>query len=660
MVSVQHPVAMPAAEAGNAEAWLASLGEHYPAAEMDRVRAACALAADLYQGRTELTGSPLLQHALGAATILVGLNMDSDTLIATLLHAVPDFMTEWRPEVEARFGPAVAALVEGISQMERIQEFSELESLHQAGSKAGDPAQQIESLRKMLLAMAEDIRVVLIKLAERTQTLRGLSAVSEDLQQQIARETEGIYAPLANRLGVWQIKWEMEDLALRYQQPKLYKEIAKRLDERRVDREQYIADVVAQLEGELAKAGIRGEVNGRPKHIYSIINKMKRKQLEFNQLYDVRAVRVLVDDIKDCYAVLGLIHSLWQPIPGEFDDYIARPKSNNYRSLHTAVIGPRGLAVEVQIRTHEMHQHSELGVAAHWRYKEGGKSDGSFDEKIAWLRQLLAWKDEVAEQGDMLEQFRSELFQDKVFVLTPLGKVIDLPKGATPLDFAYTLHTDLGHRTRGAKVDGAIVPLTYALQNGQRVEILTAKIGAPSRDWLMPSLGYLHSPRARAKVRHWFKLQNFDEHVAQGRPRLERELQRLGAIELNQEKLAQKLHFNKLEDLLAALGRGDVSEHQVAAAIMDESAPKAEAPRFGQLRPPLVVEARDVVIEGVSGLLINFAKCCLPEPGDAIVAYMTRDRGVTVHRARCNFIQRLPEERQGRVLQAQWKPGKKT
>jgi GTP pyrophosphokinase len=643
MVSVHHPIPLQAADSGDFQSWLAPLATHFTFDEIDAIRAACELAAPLYAGKTELTGTPLLQHALGASAILIGLNMDAESVVATVLHAVPEFLPEWRPAIEAKFGATVAGLVEGISQMERIQEFSELESLHAPAHKGDDQAQQIESLRKMLLAMAEDIRVVLIKLAERTQTLRCLSGASEAQQKIIARETEGIFAPLANRLGVWQIKWEMEDLALRYHEPQLYKDIARRLDERRLDREQYITDVVAQLKDELHRANIKGEVNGRPKHIFSIINKMKRKHLEFSQLYDVRGVRILVDDIKDCYAVLGLIHNLWQPIPGEFDDYIARPKSNNYRSLHTAVSGPRGLALEVQIRTHEMHQHSELGVAAHWRYK------------IAWLRQLLAWKDEVAEQSDMLEQFRSELFQDKVFVLTPLGKVIDLPKGATPLDFAYTLHTDLGHRTRGAKVDGSIVQLNYHLQNGQRVEILTSKIGAPSRDWLNPTLGYLQSPRARAKVRHWFKYQNFDEDVSQGRAKLERELHRLGVDDLNQEKLAQKLHFNKLEDFLAAIGRGDVTEHQTAVAVQEETAPKAEPIRYTvRQRAQAPIGAKGVVIEGIANLLINYAKCCTPEQGDGIVAYVTRDRGVTIHRRTCSFIQRLPEERRDRVLAAQW------
>jgi GTP pyrophosphokinase len=511
----------------------------------------------------------------------------------------------------------------------------------------------------MLLAMAEDIRVVLIKLAERTQTMRNLSAAPVQMQQQIARETQGIFAPLANRLGVWQLKWELEDLSLRFLEPQLYKEIAKLLDTKRTAREQYIADVIRQLQQELKQAGVKAEVSGRPKHIYSIINKMRRKNLEFNELYDVRAVRIHVDDIKDCYTALGLIHSLWQPIPGEFDDYIARPKSNNYRSLHTAVIGPEGLALEVQIRTHEMHHDSELGVAAHWRYKEGGKADTKFDEKIAWLRQILAWKDEVSDNGNLLEQFSNALIQDKVYVLTPQGKVIDLPQGATPVDFAYTLHTDLGHRTRGAKVDGNIVPLNYKLQNGQRVEILTAKQGAPSRDWLTPSLGYLHSPRARAKVRNWFKLEHFEDDVAQGRNKLDRELHRLGlgAGIVNQEKIAQKFHFNKLEEFLAAIGRNEVTEHQIEQALREEHAPEVEEdskqPLFSQ--PASTPKSSPgIIIEGVGNVLTNLAKCCKPAPPEAIVGYGTRGRGVTIHRRSCAFIARLDETRQDRLLHAQW------
>jgi GTP pyrophosphokinase len=640
------------------QTWLDGLPRAYAPAEAEAIRRACELAAPLYEGHAALTGTPLLQHALGAAGILAGMRMDHETVAAAILHAVPDYLKDWRETLEARFGASVAGLVEGISRMEQIREFSETEGLPGKEKRKGDDAQQIEGLRKMLLAMVQDIRVVLIKLAERTQTMRGLAGANAEQQRRIARETRGIFAPLANRLGVWQVKWELEDLSLRYLEPELYKRVAKLLDERRADREQYIAGVVAQLKRELDAAGIKGEVTGRPKHIHSIINKMKRKRLDFNELYDVRAVRILVDDVKDCYAALGLVHNLWQPIPGEFDDYIAHPKSNDYRSLHTAVTGPRSLALEVQIRTHEMHHHSELGVAAHWRYKEGGKSDAKFDEKIAWLRQILEWKEEVAGSGELLEQFRNELFHDQVYVLTPQGKVIDLPKGATPVDFAYTLHTDLGHRTRGAKVDGSIVPLNYKLRNGQRVEILAAKQGAPSRDWLNPNLGYLESSRARAKVRHWFRMQSFDENVAQGRTQLDRELHRLGVVSVNQEKLAQKLRFHRLDELLAAMGRGDVTPHQIVAAIQEELPPKEE------VRPVAVKPAAEraapsgILVGGVGNLLTRMAKCCKPAPPDAIVAYVTRDRGVTIHRRDCAAMMRLPEARRGRVLDAQWGGGK--
>ncbi|SDY84259.1 bifunctional (p)ppGpp synthetase/guanosine-3',5'-bis(diphosphate) 3'-pyrophosphohydrolase [Nitrosomonas sp. Nm33] len=658
MVSTRSKFLQSTADYTDTEAWLNELAAQFASAEITLLRQACAMATPLYSKQHTLTGMPLLLHAIGAASILIGMRMDVETVTATLLHAVPEYLDDWYAQVENQFGVSIAELVKGISRMEQIRQFSEIEQLDASGGR-GDQAQQIESLRQMLLAMVQDIRVVLIKLAERMQTMRYLSGASSELQQRIACETRGIFAPLANRLGVWQIKWELEDLALRYLEPQLYKEIARLLDERRVDREQYIADVIAQLKQELLQANIKGEVSGRPKHIHSIINKMRRKNLEFNELYDIRAMRILVDDIKDCYAALGLVHHLWQPIPGEFDDYIARPKSNGYRSLHTAVIGPRGLALEVQIRTHDMHHNSELGVAAHWRYKEDGKSDSKFDEKIAWLRQILAWKDEVSDGGDLLEQFKSELFQDKVFVLTPQGKVIDLPKGSTPIDFAYALHTDLGHRTRGAKVDGRIVPLNTHLLNGQRVEILTSKLGAPSRDWLNPALGYLQSPRSRAKVRYWFKYQNFEENVAVGRVKLDRELHRAGVGSMNQEKLAHKLHYNHLEDLLAAIGRGDVSEHQIALAIQETTPPKpAEAPPVFTTKhmPPLKAPS-GIVVEGVGNLLINLAKCCKPVPPDVIVGYITRDRGMSIHRQTCAFVTRLPEERHARLLHAHWGAG---
>jgi GTP pyrophosphokinase len=657
MVSAHHSTSVSLnPHAQDIAAWVASSAKRFSSTEIALIRDACDLATVVYADHLEVTGTTLLAHALGTATILIEMNMDVDTIAAAILHAMPAHMADWQATLKDRFSANIADLVDGISRMEQIQALSEMDGLRDPERKTDDQARQIEGLRKMLLAMVQDIRVVLIKLAERTQTLRHLSGASLDLQKQIAQESQGVFAPLANRLGVWQLKWELEDLSLRYLEPQLYKDVAKKLDERRIDREQYIIDVVAQLKHELSQTGIQGDVSGRPKHIYSIIKKMKSKGLDFSELYDVRAVRILVEDIKDCYAALGLVHNLWQPIPGEFDDYIARPKSNNYRSLHTAVTGPRGLALEVQIRTFEMHQYSELGVAAHWRYKEGGKSDAKFDEKIAWLRQILAWKDEASDSSDLLEQFKSELFQDKVYVLTPQGKVIDLPKGATPIDFAYTLHTDLGHRTRGAKINGSIVPLNTKLQNGQRIEILSSKYGSPSRDWLSASLGFLQSASARAKVRHWFKYQHFEENVAQGRAKLDRELHRAGIGAINQEKIAQKLHFQKLEDLLAAIGRGDVSEHQIALTIQEEMAPRAEEP-LPPATPRRVTAQKaqsEIVLEGIGNLQTNTAKCCKPLPPDAIVGYLTRDHGVTIHRMSCAFIVRLQEDRRNRLLGAQW------
>ena len=653
MVSVQHHFPPLAGEdSADIQHWLAALSTVYSPVEISLIRAACEFAAPLYRGQTEATGTPLLRHALGSASILIGMRLDHETIAATALHAVPDYLDGWAEALNARFGRNVTALVDGISRVERIRLFSEMRS---AQSK-DEAAQQIESLRKMLLAMVEDIRVVLIKLAERTQTLRNLSGANPEQQKQIAQETQNIFAPLANRLGVWQIKWELEDLSLRYLEPALYKKVAGLLDERRVDRERYIEEVVAQLKQKLDAAGIPAEVTGRPKHIHSIINKMKRKQVEFGEVYDVRAVRILVSSIQNCYAALSVTHELWPPLAGEFDDYIANPKGNGYRSLHTAVTGPRQLALEVQIRTHDMHHDSELGVAAHWRYKENKKSDAVFDDKLSWLRQILAWKAELADSGNLQEQFRNELLQDRVYVFTPQGKVMDLPKGATPVDFAYSLHTDIGHRTRGAKVDGNIVPLKYKLQNGQRVEILTAKQGAPSRDWLSPQQGYLKSARARAKVRHWFKTQNLDDSIAQGRLLLDRELQRLGVTSVNQEKIAQRLNFHKLEELLAALGHGEITSRRAALAIQQESPAKsAPIPQpVAHKHTARRTSSTGVLIEGVDNLMIKLAKCCKPEKPDAILGYVTRDRGITIHRQDCAFMQRVPEGKRERMLDAVW------
>ncbi|MCC6197806.1 MAG: bifunctional (p)ppGpp synthetase/guanosine-3',5'-bis(diphosphate) 3'-pyrophosphohydrolase, partial [Burkholderiales bacterium] len=523
MVAVLH--AAPRAAAPQAvAAWLSSLTADYTEEERASFADAIAYAREHTGDAALADGEPALDRALGTAAILAGLKLDADSLRAAILLGVPVAGAFDADEVRAKFGDDVAALVAGVARMGGIRIETESASKEERAAQA-------ENLRKMLLAMVEDIRVVLIKLAERTQALRALMTGDEEWRARAAREAIDLFAPLANRLGIWQLKWELEDLSLRALEPATYKSIAKLLDERRLDRERYIEEVVDTLRAELKAAGIAAEVTGRPKHIYSIWSKMQRKQAGIDTLYDIRAVRILVDSVKDCYTALGLVHHRWTPLAREFDDYIAKPKANNYRSLHTAVIGPEGKPLEVQIRTREMHQHSEYGVASHWRYKEGARKgarhDPSFDEKIAWLRQVLDWKDTVADSTEWLAAFKESLFTDAIYVLTPQGKVIDLPRGATPVDFAYAVHTGLGHRCRGAKVDGQMVPLNYRLANGQRVEIISVKQGGPSRDWLNAELGYVHGNRARSKVRQWFKAQQHEETVAQGRALVERELARL-------------------------------------------------------------------------------------------------------------------------------------
>ncbi len=627
---------------GDAESWLEPLESQYGAEKTALLRQAL---EHLYEHGAESvteSGTPLPRHALATAAILAGMHFDVETVAAALLAGLHEAALR-ADELGRRFGDGMTALVLGAARLNRMDAlFSEL---------VGDTGQS-ESLRQMLLAMTDDIRVVLIKLAERVQTLREMAQAAPEARRKLAHDARELYAPLANRLGVWQLKWELEDLACRYLEPETYRHIARLLDERRLDREWYIDQVITQLKQELSRAGLRDfDVAGRPKHIASILAKMRKKHLDFEDVYDVRAVRVLVPDVKDCYHVLGIVHSLWQPIPGQFDDYISRPKGNGYQSLHTAVIGPESKALEVQIRTFAMHQEAELGVAAHWRYKEGGQG-AALADKVAWLRQLLAWKDELAEHTDLAQQFRHELFQDEVFVLTPQGKVVALPAGATPIDFAYALHTELGHRCRGAKVDGQLVPLDTPLKTAQRVEILTVKEGGPSRDWLNPHLGFIRTSRARAKVRQWFKQLDHDIHVQEGREQLERELHRLNLSNVNLEQLAAKLGFGKPDDLYASLGRGDLGSGQLARSLQELFLPPPEKPLVSTRKRK--ASPAGVLVEGEANLLTHMAGCCKPAPPDPIVGYTTQGRGVTIHRADCSVIQRLPTEQRGRLLKAAW------
>ncbi|HVJ74448.1 MAG TPA: bifunctional (p)ppGpp synthetase/guanosine-3',5'-bis(diphosphate) 3'-pyrophosphohydrolase, partial [Casimicrobiaceae bacterium] len=653
MVAVVH--AAPGSAAPHAvAAWLDALAGSYPQADVDAFRAAFDYVAARVGEATAADGEKLADRALGIAGIVAGLKLDPASIRGALLSVLPTAKAFDADDVTARFGADVAGLVAGVARMDSIRARS-------IGATPEERAAQSENLRKMLLAMVEDIRVVILKLAERLQALRWLMSGDAAERRTTAREVLELYAPLANRLGVWQLKWELEDLSLRATEPDTYKEIAKLLDERRLDRQRYIEDVVATLKRELAAAHIAADVSGRPKHIFSIWTKMRRKQAGIDALYDIRAVRILVDDVKQCYTALGIVHHLWTPLPGEFDDYIAKPKANDYRSLHTAVIGPEGKPLEVQIRTREMHQHSEYGVAAHWRYKEGvlARRDPAFEDRIAWLRQVLDWKDAIADTSDWLAAFKQSLFTDTIYVLTPQGKVVDLPTGATPVDFAYAVHTSLGHRCRGAKIDGHMVPLNTPLANGQRVEVLTVKQGGPSRDWLNPDLGFVTSHRARAKVRQWFKAQVHDETVAQGRAAVERELARAGASTLNLDALAAKAGYAKPEELFAAYARDELNLRQLQMAIRAAVAP---APAPAQANDAAVVTRASkasgsgggILIVGVDRLMTGLARCCKPAPPDPIAGFVTRGKGITIHRASCQNLARIRAREPERLIEANW------
>ena len=586
-------------------------------------------------GRTEA-----FDRALAVARLLLVQGADPETVAAALVsQAIPERELDLEA-VQSAFGPELTILLRGLARAGRI------ESLNASGV-------DLEQLRKMLLAIAEDVRVVLIKLAERVVYLRSLTKADEAIRRSAGRQTLELFAPLANRLGVSEVKWELEDFSFRYTEPELYRKIAQLLDEKRNDREAYIQRVIAHLHSELEAMGVPSSIQGRPKHIYSIWRKMRGKNVSFERLYDIRAVRVVVANIRECYTVLGVVHDLWTPIEGEFDDYIASPKANDYKSLHTAVVGPEGKTLEVQIRTEEMHQHSEHGVAAHWRYKEGSRADKAFDAKIAWLRQVMAWKKEVLGGDAAADASKRGLFEDTIYVLTPQGRVIDLPAGSTPIDFAYHVHTDLGHRCRGAKVDGQMVPLNYKLANAQRVEIMAAKQGGPSRDWLSRDLGFLASPRALAKVRQWFRHEDLESDIAAGRAALDKELHRLGAAGESHERIADACGFPRLDDFFAALGRGEVSARQIEIAVRGE-APGGPAPLTPTMVPAPSKASSGVLVLGVNNIATLIAKCCKPVPPDPIVGFITRTRGVMVHRQDCPNITGLAETQRDRLMPADW------
>jgi GTP pyrophosphokinase len=605
------------------------------------------LLQSLYDARA--LDSQATDRGLELLEILEPLSPDPATISSALVH------------VALRTGKDLSAIIAGLPATVRNQ-LDDLEKLkhYESGQAVGDTERSAEGLRRLLLALIKDVRVVLIDLAWQLVLLRRVPEAGDDARQ-LARETMLIHAPLANRLGIWQLKWELEDLSFRVLEPAQYRKIAELVAEHRTEREAFIGRFIERLRQALDEAGIRAEVKGRPKHIYSIWKKMQRKGLDFHQLFDVRAVRVLVSDLPSCYSALGLVHTLWQPIPGEFDDYITTPKGNNYQSLHTAVADREGKAVEVQIRTFDMHEHAELGVASHWRYKEGGPTDPAFDNKIAIMRQLLESSDEDLDDESLLDSFRSVTSEDRVYVLTPRGQVLDMSAGSTVLDFAYQVHTEVGNRCRGAKVNGRIVPLTHVVKTGDRVEILTAKHPNPSRDWLNPKLGYINGARARAKVRQWFKRESRDDNLRAGREALESEARRLSTDLGGLPEMLARFHQNSVDDLYVAIGNGELTAGQVINALARKKAAETE-PQAEDLvtRTPArqkggpQEQPDDIVIEGVGNLMTTMARCCHPVPGDPVVGYVTQGRGVTIHREDCGQVVHWRAENSPRLLRVNW------
>ena len=668
------------------ELLLENLPKYYTATDRDLIERAYKVAERAHRDQKRASGEPYISHCVAVAAILADLRVPANVVSAGLLHDTVEDTTITLDDLEEKFGSEVAHLVDGVTKLTHLPRVSrsdqnieqvrretlQVEEQRAIAARRGLPDPEdvelsrirsrkadlaSETLRKTFLAMGEDIRVVLIKLADRLHNMRTLGYVPESKRKRIARQTLDIFAPLASRLGIWQIKWELEDLGFRYTHPDIYKEIAENLAERRSERESQVDKIVKSLQSLLQQNEIIAEVTGRPKHIYSIYNKMEKKGLAFNAIRDVRAVRIIVKDIPTCYSVLGLIHTKWRPLPGEFDDYIAVPKDNFYQSLHTAVIFDDGKTLEVQIRTQEMHEGAEYGIAAHWRYKDGSPRDEGYERRIIWLRQLMEWMQEVEDAGEFIDSMKTDVFSDRVYVFTPNGDIIDLPSGATPIDFAYHVHTEVGHRCRGAKVNGKLVPLEYVLKTGDQVEILTAKRGGPSRDWLNTNLKLVNTSRARSKIRHWFKKQDKDQNITSGKSLLDRELRRLSipSNDVNIGKLSREFGHNTSEELFSSIGVGDLSinkiinfltdaekdEDEELLALLQRKASQSSTVTFGE---------DSVSVLGLKGLLTTLAQCCKPAPGDEIVGYITRGRGASIHRSDCpNILRTKDRERLARV-----------
>ncbi|MDO8615379.1 MAG: bifunctional (p)ppGpp synthetase/guanosine-3',5'-bis(diphosphate) 3'-pyrophosphohydrolase [Dehalococcoidia bacterium] len=629
------------------QALLRKAEEYLPPKGLALVREALEFATACHAGQMRKSGDPVITHPLHAAETVASLQLDAGTIAGALLHDVQEDCGVTNEDISKRFGAEVALLVEGVTKLGLI-------SGQAAEARAGEEQIQAENLRKMFLAMAQDLRVVIIKLADRLHNMRTLWALDKAHQRRIAKETLEIYAPLAARLGIWEIKWQLEDLAFRYLQPEQYKQVAEMLDSKRQAREQYVAQVTEVLRGELAQQGIEAEIQGRAKHIYSIHQKMEKYATDgksVDEIYDLMAVRILVETVSDCYTALGVVHGLWRPLPGAFDDYIANPKESTYQSLHTTVMALNAQPLEVQIRTYEMHRMSEYGIAAHWRYKEGQKRDVRYEERLAWLRQLMEWQRDIAQAEELVEAVKTDIFQDQVYVFTPKGEIKDLPTGSTPLDFAYRIHTDLGHRCVGAKVNGRLVSLNYQLKNGDVVEILTSKSSkGPSRDWMNLNLGYLRTTHGREKVRQWFKRQERAENIARGKEMVEKELQRLGtSLPEMQEQLLKMFKFEDLEDFLLRVGYGEISTQHIASKlaslIEEDELPQAPAPAGATY-------TTSISVLGTGDLLTRLARCCNPVPGDQIIGYVTRGEGVSVHRRDCRNV--LNEDEKERLVDVEW------
>ncbi|MEZ5571684.1 MAG: GTP diphosphokinase [Halioglobus sp.] len=656
MVQVRQPTLIDARGVIDFDRWLDQLPIVLDDADRQRFLQACQLVQEAQRYPARDTSdwareSNCLIAGLDITLILADLHVDLECLLAGVLYrAVREGRLD--PEqVQTHFGEEVTELIGGVLRMAAISDLP----LQTDNPVLGQAHGQKDNIRKMLIALVDDVRVALIKLAERTCAIRAVKE-DEERRRQIGQEVFDVYAPLAHRLGIGQLKWELEDLSFRYIYAESYRKIARLLDGKRVERDRFIAQVTEELTGILSKAGLNFKIGGRAKHIYSIWRKMQRKGIGFSQVYDIRAVRILVPQIKDCYTTLGLVHGLWRNIPNEFDDYIANPKENGYRSLHTAVIGPEGKTLEVQIRTEQMDEEAELGVCAHWRYKGSDAESGlasSYEEKIAWLRQVLDWHEETGDARTVTEQFSFGVAQDRVYTFTPEGDVVNLAYGATPLDFAYHVHTEIGHRCRGAKVNGSIVPLTYQLRTGERVEVLTSREARPRRDWLQPALGYLKTSRARAKVQHWFRAQAREDNIDTGRHLLEKEFKRLALTSVDYQRVARKLQLTTVEDMFAVVGAGELTSAQVMNAAQ-ELVNKVPEPQLRLNTVPGNPSRNQLPVRGAGNLQTHMAGCCKPLPGDAIIGYITKSRGVSIHRSDCARLLRSQDSGQGRVVAIEW------